>query len=103
MTISPGKIQIVGITTMPTSSNPSKVFVLRFLQARNPDWMKETFFAEYNESATWFDQLQPAFGVQEFFFEKEYKRLSSLEGSSGQMFPLDENMKYQNTMRLIMT
>src|SRR6266545_1008945 len=89
MSASAGKVQILGITNVPTSSGPSKVFVLRFVQSRNPDWTKEVFFAEYNERATWFDELKPAFGAKEFFFEKEYKRFRNLEGSSGQMFPLE--------------
>ena len=29
-------------------------------------------FAKYDEKATWIDQLQPAFGEKEFFFEQEY-------------------------------
>lgn len=94
MTISAGKVQILGITTVPTSSGPSKVFVMRFLQSRDPDWTKEVFFTEYDGKATWFDELKPAFGAKEFFFQKGYKKFRSLEGSSGQMFPLEGNMKY---------
>jgi hypothetical protein len=55
--------------------------------------MKEVFFAEYDDKATWFDELKPAFGAKEFFFEKEYARLRTLQGSSGQMFPLMGDMK----------
>ncbi|KAK7049875.1 hypothetical protein VNI00_005305 [Paramarasmius palmivorus] len=53
MSASPGKIQVVGITTIPGPSGPEKVFILRFLQARNPAWMKETFFAKFDEKASW--------------------------------------------------
>lgn len=42
MSATPGKVQVVGITTIAGE----KVFVLRFLQARNPDWCKEVFFAK---------------------------------------------------------
>ena len=28
------------------------------------------FFAKYDPKATWLDQLQPAFGETEFFYEK---------------------------------
>ena len=94
MTISAGKVQILGITTVPTSSGSSKVFVMRFLQSRDPEWAKQVFFTEYDEKATWFDELKPAFGAKEFFFQKEYKKFHNLEGSSGQMFPLEGNMKY---------
>jgi hypothetical protein len=48
---------------------------LRFLQGRNPDWVARPFFAEYDESATWLDELKPAFGEEEFFFEKELKEM----------------------------
>ena len=108
MSASPGKIQVVGITQVP-SSTPSedqngipegyeKVFVLRFLQARNPDWCKETFFARFDEKATWFDQLSPAFGQDRWFFQDEYDQIrasSSELGSSGQRFPLPESLKYR--------
>ena len=93
MSASPGKIHILGVTSVPTPSGQCRVFVLHFLQARNPEWMKEVFFAEYNDTVTWFDQLKPAFGAKEFFFENEYARLQTLEGSSGQMFPLMGGMK----------
>ena len=106
MSASPGKIQVVGITQVP-SPTPSteagvrpgyeKVFVLRFLQARNPDWCKETFFARFNEDATWFDELVPAFGQQEWFFQAEYNRIRTTTkelGSSGQRFPLPKRLRY---------
>jgi hypothetical protein len=47
-----------------------KVFVLKFLQSVNPDLVGKTFFAKYDETATRFDQLKPAFGESKFFFEK---------------------------------
>ena len=46
-----------------------RVFVLRFIQARNPDWVQRPFFAKYDAEATWLDQLRPAFGKDKFFFE----------------------------------
>ncbi|MDR0421064.1 MAG: lysine 2,3-aminomutase, partial [Prevotellaceae bacterium] len=60
-----GKIQILGIQEI----KGEKVFVLRFLQGRNPKWIDIPFFAEYNPKATWFNQLKPAFGEEHFFFE----------------------------------
>lgn len=42
MSAAPGKVQVVGITHVAGE----KVFVLRFLQARNPEWCKEVFFAK---------------------------------------------------------
>jgi hypothetical protein len=44
--------------------------VLRFLQGRNPDWAARPFFTEYDEKATWFDELRPAFRQKKFFFEE---------------------------------
>lgn len=61
----PGKIQVLGIQKV----NDEKVFVLRFIQARNPNWVHIPFFAKYDAKATWFDQLKPAFGETKFFFE----------------------------------
>ncbi|WNY25859.1 lysine 2,3-aminomutase [Methanolapillus millepedarum] len=62
-----GKIQILGTSDV----YGKKIFVLRFIQGRNPDWVAKPFFAEYNPDATWFDQLKPAFEEKEFFFESE--------------------------------
>ncbi|THH18167.1 hypothetical protein EW146_g2773 [Bondarzewia mesenterica] len=95
MSASPGKIQVVGITTVPTASGPEKVFVLRFVQARNPAWMKETFFAKFDEHASWLSDLKPAFGEKEFFYEAEYRDLVGREGASGQLFPSSDLMKYK--------
>ena len=63
----PGKIQVLGVA----DANGEKVFVLRFLQARNPSWVDKPFFAKYDPKATWFNQLQPAFGKERFFFEEK--------------------------------
>ena len=65
MSATPGKIQILGITEI----KGEKVFVLRFLQCRNPQFVDIPFFAAYDPKATWFDQLKPAFGEEKFFFE----------------------------------
>lgn len=63
-----GKIQILGVTEV----KGEKVFVLRFIQGRNPKWVDIPFFAAYNPKATWFSDLNPAFGKDYFFFEHEY-------------------------------
>ena len=52
-----------------------KVFVLRFIQGRNPDWVQRPFFAKYDEQATWLHHLKPAFGEQKWFWEDEYETL----------------------------
>ncbi len=68
MSASPGKIQVLGISEI----NGEKVFVLRFLQGRKTRWVHTPFFAKYDASATWFDQLKPAFGDDKFFFEENH-------------------------------
>lgn len=65
MSAHPGKVVIDGIVEL----GGEKVFALQFLQARNPDWVRRPFYARYDAQATWFDQLQPAFGEDKFFFE----------------------------------
>lgn len=68
MSAGPGKMQILGVTEIMGQ----KVFVLQFLQGRNSDWVARPFFAKYDPNAIWLDDLHPAFGESEFFFEKEY-------------------------------
>lgn len=60
-----GKVLIDGVATVANE----KVFVLQFLQARDPDWVRKPFFAKFDPAATWFDDLQPAFGEKTFFFQ----------------------------------
>jgi L-lysine 2,3-aminomutase len=67
MSATPGKIQILGVSDIRSE----KVFVLRFLQGRNPDWVDRPFFAKFDPKASWLNMLQPAFGEQKFFFEDE--------------------------------
>ena len=57
-------IQVLGVQEV----KGEKVFVLRFIQGRNPEWVHVPFFAKYDPKATWFNQLQPAFGEEKFFF-----------------------------------
>jgi KamA family protein len=65
MSAFPGKVVIDGVANI----HGEKVFVLQFLQARTPEWVRKPFFARYDPSATWLDQLKPAFGERRFFFE----------------------------------
>ena len=71
MSASPGKIQVQGVTEI----NNEKVFLLRFLQGRNENWTQQPFFARFDENATWLDDLTPAFGQKQFFFEEEYQHI----------------------------
>jgi len=73
MSADPGKVEVQGVTEV----GGEKVFVLRFIQARDPDWVQRPFFARYDEQATWLDQLKPAFGEQAFFFEAGFRRMQA--------------------------
>lgn len=75
MSAGPGKVEIQSVMEF----NGEKVFVLRFIQGRNPDWVQKTFFAKYDENATWFDDLVPAFGEEKFFFTDEYNAMCNAE------------------------
>ncbi len=66
MSAGPGKVEIQGTAEIAGE----KVFVLRFIQARNPDWVQRPFFARFDQTATWLNELTPAFGESNFFFER---------------------------------
>lgn len=66
MSATPGKIEVQGVTEIAGE----KVFALRFLQGRNPNWVHRPFYAKYNPDATWLHDLRPAFGEERFFFEE---------------------------------
>ena len=65
MSADPGKVQVLGANRI----HGEDVFVLRFIQARNPAWVGRPFFAKFDENAIWVDDLSPAFGREKFFFE----------------------------------
>jgi KamA family protein len=75
MSAAPGKVQILGVTEV----KGEKVFALNFLQGRDPAWVGHPFFAKYNPDAIWLDDLEPAFGEQEFFYEKAYRKLLKID------------------------
>ncbi len=77
MSATPGKVEIQGVTEVAGE----KVFVLRFIQGRNPDWVQRPFFAKYDPDATWLDDLRPAFGEERFFFEDEMDAINA--GAAG--------------------
>ena len=64
MSATPGKVLIDAVAEI----RGEKAFVLKFLQARDPKWVNRTFFAKYDEKATWLTDLEPAFGARSFFF-----------------------------------
>ena len=73
MSAGPGKVEVQGVTEM----GGEQVFVLRFIQGRNPDWVQRPFFARFDPRATWLNHLKPAFGAERFFFEEEYTSMAA--------------------------
>ena len=67
MSCLPGKMQVLGVNEI----GDDKVFTLRFIQGRNPDWVAKSFFAEFDDKATWYTDLKPALGEEKFFFQDE--------------------------------
>jgi L-lysine 2,3-aminomutase len=100
MSASPGKVCVLGQAVV----HGEKCFVLKFLQARNPEWSERVFFAKFDPEALWFDDLKPAFGEKEFFFTREYEqqKQSDLGGSSGQLSDADwgANLMEQESLTL---
>jgi KamA family protein len=71
MSCEPGKVQVLGTTQI----KGEKVIGLTMLQGRNPNWVGRPFFAQYDEEATWLNELKPAFGKDKFFFEEELEEV----------------------------
>ena len=75
MSATPGKVLVDGVTTI----GDEEVFVLKFIQARRPEWVGRIFFARFDPEATWLDDLEPAFGESEFFFAEGLRDLAGHE------------------------
>lgn len=67
MSAMPGKVHIQGTALI----EGEKVFVLSFLQGRNPDWVGRPFFAHFDSTATWFTDLRPLSDKPHFFYKGE--------------------------------
>lgn len=70
MSTTPGKVVLDGV--IDVGGRPH--LALKFLQARNPEWVGRIFLAEYSDQAAWLDELRPAGGAARFFFEDELER-----------------------------
>jgi KamA family protein len=73
MSTTPGKVLVDGVARI----GGEEVFVLKFIQARDPRWVGRPFFARFDPDATWLDQLEPAFGDEEFFFETPLRQIAA--------------------------
>ncbi|HXV13055.1 MAG TPA: lysine 2,3-aminomutase [Candidatus Krumholzibacteria bacterium] len=71
MSATPGKVLVDGVAEV----RGEKVFVLKFLQAREPEWVNRPFFAKFDARATWLDDLVPAFDESQFFFERSMEEI----------------------------
>lgn len=80
MSANPGKVHILGVSEV----KGEKVFVLSFIQCRNPELVGIPFYAKYDPTASWFDELVPAFGEEQFFFDRD-----NLLGANGNAFDHD--------------
>lgn len=67
MSAHPGKVCVEGVADI----RGERVFVLSFLQARNPDHVRRPFFARFDPAASWLTDLQPALGRDRFFFQEQ--------------------------------
>lgn len=79
MSAAPGKVEVQGVTEI----HGERVFVLRFIQSRDPDWVQRPFFARYDPRATWLHDLRPAFGEKEFFFEPQLRAMRAAATTAG--------------------
>ncbi len=59
MSCTPGKVLVDGVATV----EKTKVFVLKLIQARDPSLVNQVFFAHYDPSASWIEDLRPAFAA----------------------------------------
>ena len=71
MSATPGKVLVDGIAEI----NDERVFVLKIVQGRDPEWTNRVFFARFDSTATWLGDLEPAFGEREFFFDRRIRAM----------------------------
>jgi KamA family protein len=58
MSATPGKVCVDGVAEVAGE----RVFVLHFIQCRDPELVNRPFFARYDPEAVWLTDLRPAFG-----------------------------------------
>jgi L-lysine 2,3-aminomutase len=78
MSATPGKVLVDGTAEV----GGEKVFVLRFIQARDPSWVERPFFARFDPEATWLRDLRPARGEKEFFFDPMLRAIQASKRSN---------------------
>ena len=85
MSCTEGKVLIDGVAEI----NGERVFALKFLQGRDPNWTNRIFFAKYDEQASWIDDLQPAFADRFFFDDRlpKWKKWTNFAVDPGEPVP----------------
>ena len=73
MSTTSGKILVDGTATI----NGQKVFVLKMIQGRNPEWVNRVFCARFDPGATSSDDLEPAFHGRAFFFQRSLRETNA--------------------------
>jgi KamA family protein len=76
MSCTPGKVLVDGVAEVMGQ----RVFVLKLIQARDPAWVNRPFFAKYDEDATFYEDLEPAFGERDFFFGPQLREMKRAPG-----------------------
>lgn len=66
MTSSAGKISLIGTVEL----NGEKLFVLKFNEGRNMEWIDKVYLAKYDEKENTIEKLKP-YGAEKYFFEDE--------------------------------
>jgi L-lysine 2,3-aminomutase len=67
MSATPGKVCVDGVVEICGE----QVFVLHFVQARNPELVNQPFFASFDPTATWLTDLVPGLGATRFPFDPQ--------------------------------
>lgn len=70
MTSSAGKTSLLGTTEIMGE----KVFVLKFNESRNMEWMDQVFFGLYDENEDTIEKLKP-YGTDKYFFRDELNEI----------------------------
>ncbi|MBK7407212.1 MAG: hypothetical protein IPL49_18945 [Saprospirales bacterium] len=77
MTSSAGKTSLLGVTEI----KGEKVFVLKFNESRNMEWMDRVFLAQYDEQQNTIEKLKPYEGEKHFFEEDLHEIEENLEAT----------------------
>ena len=71
MSATPGKVLVEDVVNV----NGEKVFALRLIQGRNPEWTNRLFFAAFDPAAVWWGDLKPPGFDDGFFFDNELQEM----------------------------